>query len=69
MSILMSCIVVAYAVVGFLVNIAMQREYKKDRSGDLDEFNPLFIKISLVATALCWPLLVVIVTYQAFKKG
>ena len=69
MSIFMSVMVVAYAVVGCFTHIAMQKEYAKDTSTDLDEFSPVFIQMSLVTVALCWPVLIGIALYQVFKKG
>lgn len=69
MSIFMSVMVVAYAVVGCFTHIAMQKEYAKDTSTDLDEFSPVFIQMSLFAVAALWPILVGVAIYQVFKKG
>ena len=69
MSIFMSVTVVAYAVIGCLTHIAMQKEYAKDTSTDLDEFSPVFIQMSLFAVAALWPILVGVALYQVFKKG
>ena len=69
MSIFMSVMVIAYCVVGFCTHLAMQKEYSKDVSGELDEFSPVFIQMSLVTVALCWPVLIGIALYQVFKKG
>lgn len=69
MSIFMSVMVIAYTVIGCFTHIAMQKEYSKDASGDLDEFSPVFIQMSLVTVALCWPVLIGIALYQVFKKG
>ena len=68
MSIVMSVLVVAYCVVGFITHLGMQKEYAKDKTGDLDEFNPVFIQMSLVTVALCWPILVGVALYQVFTK-
>lgn len=69
MSIFMSVMVIAYAVIGCFTHIAMQKEYAKDTSTDLDEFRPVFIQMSLFAVVLCWPVLIGIALYQVFKKG
>lgn len=69
MSIFMSVMVVAYAVVGCFTHIAMQKEYAKDTSTDLDEFSPVFIQMSLFAVSAFWPVLIGIALYQVFKKG
>ena len=44
MSIFMSVMVVAYAVIGCFTHIAMQKEYAKDTSTDLDEFSPVLFR-------------------------
>ena len=69
MSIFMSVMVIAYAVVGCFTHIAMQKEYSNDTSTDLDEFSPIFIQMSLFAVAALWPILVGVALYQVFKKG
>lgn len=69
MSVFMSVMVVAYCVVGFCTHLAMQKEYSKDASGELDEFSPVFIQMSLFAVAALWPVLIGIALYQVFKKG
>ncbi len=69
MSIFMSVLVIAYAVIGCFTHIAMQKEYSKDTSTDLDEFSPVFIQMSLFAVAALWPILVGVALYQVFKKG
>ncbi len=69
MSIFMSVLVIAYAVIGCFTHIAMQKEYSKDTSTDLDEFSPVFIQMSLFAVAALWPILVGVAIYQVFKKG
>ncbi len=69
MSIFMSVLVIAYAVIGCFTHIAMQKEYSKDTSTDLDEFSPIFIQMSLFAVSALWPILVGITLYQVFKKG
>ena len=68
MSIVMSVLVVAYCVVGFITHLGMQKEYSKDVSTDLDEFSPVFIQMSLVTVALCWPILVGVAIYQKVKE-
>ena len=68
MSVFMSVMVVAYSVVGCFTHIAMQKEYNKDLSGDLDEFSPVFIQMSLFAVAALWPILVGVALYQVFKE-
>ena len=68
MSIFMSVMVIAYAVVGCFTHIAMQKEYSKDTSKDLDEFSPVFIQMSLFAVAALWPILVGVALYQVFKE-
>lgn len=60
----MSICVIVYTIIGFFTHIAMQSEYSKDKTEDLDGFNPLFIKMSLVTVALCWPILIGIAVYQ-----
>ena len=69
MSIFTSVMVIAYAVVGCFTHIAMQKEYSKDTSTDLDEFSPVFIQMSLFAVAALWPILMGVALYQVFKKG
>ena len=68
MSIFMSVMVIAYCVVGCFTHIAMQKEYSKDASTDLDEFSPVFIQMSLFAVAALWPILVGVAVYQVFKE-
>ena len=68
MSIVMSVLVVAYCVVGFITHLGMQKEYSNDVSTDLDEFSPVFIQMSLVTVALCWPILVGVAIYQKVKE-
>lgn len=68
MSIFMSVMVIAYAVIGCFTHIAMQKEYSKDTSTDLDEFSPVFIQMSLFAVAALWPILVGVALYQVFKE-
>ena len=68
MSIFMSVMVVAYCVVGFCTHLAMQKEYSKDTSTDLDEFSPVFIQMSLFAVAALWPILVGVAIYQKIKE-
>ena len=68
MSIFMSVMVVAYAVVGCFTHIAMQKEYRNDASKDLDEFSPVFIQMSLFAVAALWPILLGVAIYQVFKE-
>lgn len=68
MSIFMSVMVIAYCVVGFCTHLAMQKEYSKDTSTDLDEFSPVFIQMSLFAVAALWPILVGVAVYQVFKE-
>ena len=68
MSIVMSVLVVAYCVVGFIVHLGMQKEYSRDVSTDLDEFSPVFIQMSLFAVAALWPILVGVAVYQVFKE-
>ena len=68
MSIVMSVLVVAYCVVGFIVHLGMQKEYSRDVSTDLDEFSPVFIQMSLFAVAALWPLLLGIMIFQLAKK-
>ena len=67
MSVVMSVLVIAYCIVGFCIHLAMQKEYKNDKSTDLDEFNPVFIQMSLFAAAALWPILVGVSLYQVFK--
>ena len=68
MSIVMSVLVIAYCIVGFCIHLAMQKEYKNDKSTDLDEFSPVFIQMSLFAVAALWPLLLGIMIFQLAKK-
>lgn len=68
MSIFMSVMVIAYSVVGCFTHIAIQKEYSKDTSTDLDEFSPVFIQMSLFAVAALWPILVGVAVYQVFKE-
>ena len=68
MSIVMSVMVVAYAVVGCFMHLGMKAEYKKDKSKDLDEFSPVFIQMSLFAVAALWPILVGVAIYQVMTK-
>lgn len=68
MSVFASICVIAYTVIGFFMHLAMQNEYYKDRSGDLDEFNPVFIQMSLFAVSALWPILVGVALYQVFKE-
>ena len=68
MSIFMSVMVIAYAVVGCFTHIAMQKEYAKDTSTDLDEFSTVFIQMSLFAVAALWPILVGAAIYQKIKE-
>lgn len=68
MSIFMSVMVVIYSVVGCFTHIAMQKEYAKDTSTDLDEFSPVFIQMSLFAVAALWPILVGVAIYQKIKE-
>lgn len=68
MSIVMSVLVVAYCVVGFIVHLGMQKEYSNDVSTDLDEFSPVFIQMSLFAVAALWPILVGAAIYQVMTK-
>ena len=67
MSVFASICVIAYTVIGFFMHLAMQNEYYKDRSGDLDEFNPVFIQMSLITTAMLWPILIGVAIYQIMK--
>ena len=67
MSIVVSVLVIAYCVVGFIIHLGMQKEYSKDVSTDLDEFSPVFIQMSLFAVAALWPILVGVSLYQVFK--
>ena len=68
MSIFMSVMVIAYCVVGFCMHLAMQKEYSKDTSTDLDEFSPVFIQMSLFAVSAFWPVLVGVAIYQKIKE-
>ena len=68
MSVVMSVLVIAYAVIGCFTHIAMQKEYSKDTSKDLDEFSPVFVQMSLFAVSALWPILVGVALYQAFKE-
>ena len=68
MSIFTSVLVVAYAVIGCFTHIAMQKEYAKDTSTDLDEFSPVFIQMSLFAVSAFWPVLVGVAIYQKIKE-
>ena len=68
MSIFMSVMVIAYSVVGCFTHIAMQKEYSKDTSTDLDEFSPVFIQMSLFAVSALWPILVSVAIYQVMTK-
>ena len=68
MSIFMSVLVIAYCVVGFCTHLAMQKEYRNDVSGELDEFSPVFIQMSLFAVAALWPILVGVAIYQKIKE-
>ena len=68
MSVFMSVLVIAYCVVGFCMHLAMQKEYSKDTSTDLDEFSPVFIQMSLFAVLAFWPVLVGVAIYQKIKE-
>lgn len=68
MSIFMSVLVIAYCIVGFCIHLAMQKEYKNDKSTDIDEFSPVFIQMSLFAVAALWPILVGVAIYQKVKE-
>ena len=68
MSIFMGVMVIAYCVVGFCTHLAMQKEYAKDTSTDLDEFSPVFIQMSLFAVVALWPILVGAAIYQKIKE-
>lgn len=68
MSIFMSVMVIAYAVVGCFTHIAMQKEYRNDASKDLEDFSPIFIQMSLFAVSALWPILVGVAIYQKIKE-
>lgn len=65
---MITILILAYCVVGAIFSYGIQKEYKQDKSNDLSEFNPLFVKTCIVAASLCWPLLVAAAIYQKIKE-
>ena len=68
MSIIVSVLVISYCIIGFITHIGIQKEWRKDTSKELDEFNPVFIQMSLVTVAMLWPILVGTALYQKWKE-
>ena len=65
---MITILILAYCVVGAIFSYGIQKESKQDKSNDLSEFSPMFVKACIVATSLCWPLLVAAAIYQKIKE-
>ena len=61
-------LIIAYCIIGAIFSHGITKEYRQDQSNDLNEFNPIFVKVSIVAASLCWPLLVAAAIYQKIKE-
>lgn len=61
-------LIIAYCIIGAIFSYGITEEYRQDKSNDLDEFSPMFVKVSIAAASLCWPLLVVAAIYQKVKE-
>ena len=60
-------LIILYCLVAFLTHCGIGHEYRKDHSGDLDEFSPMFIQTCLFCASLLWPILVVFSTVKYIK--
>lgn len=60
-----------YLVIAFIFNVGMLNEYKKDKTGELNEFgfSDTFIKICLFAGSLIWPVLVITEIIKSVKEN
>lgn len=57
-----------YFVIAFIFHLGIYNEWKKDTDPEMKKFNPIFIQIALVGSALLWPVLIVVAIYKPFKK-
>lgn len=65
---MITILILAYCVVGAIFSYGIQKEYRQDKSNDLNDFSPTFVKVCIFAAAICWPLLVITAIYQKIKE-
>lgn len=58
-----------YFVIAFIFHLGIYKEYKKDNDPEMKNFNPIFVQIALLGSAICWPLLVAVAIYQKIKEN
>jgi hypothetical protein len=68
MSILLMTLIILYCTACSAFHYGIKSEWEKDVGGELDHLNPSFIRLMIVCTAVCWPLLVLYHLYLKFKN-
>lgn len=61
-------LILAYCVVGAIFTWGITKEWQNDKSGELNYFSPVFVKVCIVGASLIWPVLLVIAAYKIFKE-
>jgi hypothetical protein len=60
-------LVVAYCIIGVIFTHGITKECRQDTSNELNDFSPMFVKVSIIGASLLWPLLIAVAAYKTYK--
>lgn len=65
---MITTLVILYCIIGAIFTWGITKEWRNDTSNELSEFSPEFVYACIVATSICWPLLVIMAIYRKIKE-
>jgi hypothetical protein len=61
-------LILAYCLVGLIFTHGITKECRQDKSNELNDFSPTFVKICIIGASLLWPLLIAVTAYKTYKE-